>query len=117
MIFSQYVNHAHNEYLEVIFEGGVIAAIGIIFYLIILAVSVFGGGKNTFQKAALLSIVFLLVHSFVDYPLRTMALALTFAYLNAIVFHTGFGRGSNQEEVLAVERSGGQLLLPIEKVG
>jgi len=117
MIFGEYVNHAHNEYLEIIFEGGVIAAIGIISYLIILAVNVLGGGKNTFQKAALLSIVFLLVHSFVDYPLRTMALALTFAYLNAIVFHTGFGRGKNQEELLAVEHSGGQLLVPIEKVG
>ncbi|MEP9389873.1 O-antigen ligase family protein [Mesorhizobium sp. KR9-304] len=113
MIFSQYVNHAHNEYLEAIFEGGVIAGLAILFYLVVLAVSVFGGGKNTYQKAALLSIIFILVHSFVDYPLRTIALALTFAYLNAIVFHTGFGRRNNREELLAVEHNGGQLLVPI----
>lgn len=115
MIFSQYVNHAHNEYLEMIFEGGVIAALFIIIYLTVLAVAAFGGDRNTFQKAALLSIVFLLVHSFVDYPLRTMALALTFAYLNAIVFHTGVGLRDNREKLMAVEHNGEKILVPMQR--
>jgi hypothetical protein len=44
-----------------------------------------------------------------------MALALTFAYLNAIVFHTGVGQRDNREKLMAVEHNGGQLLVPIEK--
>lgn len=116
MIFRSYVNHAHNEYLEIIFEGGVISGVILIIYLIILWSAYVKGGRSPFQKAALLSILFLLVHSLVDYPLRTMALALTFAYLNAILFHTGFGpRLGKAKDLLEVQHNGEVLLVPIQR--
>ncbi len=115
MIFKQYVNHAHNEYLEVVFEGGMIAGLIILFYLMTLLSVYFNNVRNIFQMAALLSLIFLLIHSFVDYPLRTMALALTFAYLNAILIHTGFGlRMDKEKELLEVEHNGEKLLVPIQ---
>jgi len=40
------------------------------------------------RRAALLALLFLLVHSLVDYPLRTMALVTVFAMLNGIYFST-----------------------------
>jgi O-antigen ligase len=115
MIFREYVNHAHNEYLEIVFEGGVIFGLIIVFYLVTLSSIYFRGRYNLFQKSALLSVIFLLVHSFFDYPLRTMALAMTFAYLNAVLLHTGFGLRKNKEKVLLeVEHNGEKLLVPIQ---
>lgn len=90
MIFSEYVNHAHNDYLEIVFEGGIAAAVMVILYFILLAKSVERIRSDDFQKAALISTLFICAHSLVDYPLRTVALLLTFAYLNGIVFHSGF---------------------------
>ena len=64
---------------------------------------------------AILSVTFLLVHSLVDYPLRTMSLALSFALLNAIIFHAGrFARRTSARPALEVDLDGGRLLVPIE---
>jgi hypothetical protein len=43
-------------------------------------------GKRPLQRLALLSIVVILLHSLVDYPLRTMAVAMIFAFFNALFF-------------------------------
>ncbi|RWF26362.1 O-antigen ligase family protein [Mesorhizobium sp. M3A.F.Ca.ET.174.01.1.1] len=114
MIFSAYVNHAHNEYLEIAFEGGVIAAVLIALYLSLLLFAFAGIRRDSFQKAAFLSTAFLLVHSLVDYPLRTAALAMTFAYMNAIIFHRGFAEGRNQRpELVEVDHNGDKLFVPV----
>jgi hypothetical protein len=42
---------------------------------------------NLLQKAAALAVLFILVHSIVDYPLRTMAVAVAFMFFHAILFH------------------------------
>lgn len=90
MIFRDYVNHAHNDYLEIVFEGGILAAGVLALYIALLVGRMLEIRLGAFQKAAALAICFLLVHSLVDYPLRTFALALSFAYFNAILFHAGF---------------------------
>ncbi|MGX7872035.1 O-antigen ligase family protein [Mesorhizobium sp. ORM6] len=90
MIFKSFVNHAHNEYLEIALEGGLPAIIMVAGYVVLLLVSSLRIRAEPLQKAAFLSVSFLLVHSLVDYPLRTAALAMTFAYLNGIIFHKGF---------------------------
>ncbi|AZO75649.1 O-antigen ligase family protein [Mesorhizobium sp. M1D.F.Ca.ET.043.01.1.1] len=114
MIFRAYVNHAHNEYLELTFEGGVIAAILMAFYLFLLLVAFTRIRRDAFQKTALLSVVFLLVHSLADYPLRTAALAMAFAYMNAIIFHRGFAEGRNQRpELVEVDHNGDKLFVPV----
>jgi len=115
MIFKQYVNHAHNDYLEIVFEGGVVAAFLIAFYLLLLVSAFARNRREPLQRAAFLSVFFLLVHSLVDYPLRTMALAMTFAFMNAIIFHKGFAdRPAKKANMVEVDHNGGKLLVPVE---
>ena len=89
MIFNTYVNHAHNDYLELLFEGGFAAALLMIAFLLLFAHRAFKTMHLPLHKAATLSILFLLIHSVVDYPLRTLALALSFALFLGILFHRG----------------------------
>lgn len=115
MIFKQYVNHAHNEYLELAFEGGVISVLLMALYFILLFAALARVRRDPLQKAAFLSVSFLLIHSLVDYPLRTEALAMTFAYMNAIIFHKGFAaRSAQKNELIEVDHNGGKLFVPIE---
>ena len=94
-IRTQYINHAHNEYLELLLEGGVPALLGLLAYLFLLLRAAFAPA-TPLRTAALLGIFFLLVHSLVDYPLRTMAMALVFALLNAIVFSPALQRRASR---------------------
>ncbi|TIL55607.1 MAG: O-antigen ligase family protein [Mesorhizobium sp.] len=112
MIYSKYVNHAHNEYLEIVFEGGFAAIILMGFYLILLFQALTKGRRAPLQKAALLSVSFLLIHSLVDYPLRTEALAMTFAFMNAIIFHKGFA-ARQKSELIEIDHNGEKFLVPI----
>jgi hypothetical protein len=59
-------------------------------------------------------VAFLLVHSLVDYPLRTAALAMTFAYMNGIIFHRGFAERLSQKGVSTeAHRHDDNLLVPV----
>ncbi|WP_245469463.1 O-antigen ligase family protein, partial [Mesorhizobium sp. M7A.F.Ca.CA.002.03.2.1] len=82
MIFKPYVNHAHNDYLELALEGGAPVVFLVAAYAILLFAFSVTARRDPLQKMAFLSVSFLLVHSLVDYPLRTAALAMTFAYMN-----------------------------------
>ncbi|RWB32916.1 MAG: O-antigen ligase family protein [Mesorhizobium sp.] len=114
MIFKQYVNHAHNDYLEIAFEGGVVAILLMMFYFILLLAGLVRIRRDALQKAAFLSVSFLLIHSLVDYPLRTEALAMTFAYMNAIIFHKGFAdRLAQKNELIEIDHNGDKLFIPI----
>ncbi|MER8680383.1 O-antigen ligase family protein [Mesorhizobium sp. M1405] len=116
MIFSKYVNHAHNDYLEIAFEGGVLAALLMALYFVLLFVSFARIRRDPLQKAAFLAVSFLLIHSLVDYPLRTEALAMTFAFMNAIIFHKGFGdRLAQKSETIEIDHNGDKLFVPIGK--
>ncbi|MER9775591.1 O-antigen ligase family protein [Mesorhizobium sp. M0220] len=114
MIFKKYVNHAHNEYLEIVFEGGVPAILLMVGYFLLLLAALARVRRDPLQKAAFLSVSFLLLHSLVDYPLRTEALAMTFAYMNAIIFHKGFAeRLSRKSEMIEIDHNGDKLHVPI----
>lgn len=114
MIYRKYVNHAHNDYLELAFEGGIPAIVLIIGYFVLLFATLGRVRRDPLQKAAFLSVSFLLIHSLVDYPLRTEALAMTFAYMNAIIFHKGFEqRSSHKSEMMEIDHNGGKLFVPI----
>jgi O-antigen ligase len=86
MVHVQYVNHAHNDFLEVLLEGGVAAAFILGVYAVMVIVRAFKVGRRPLQRLALFSIIVILLHSLVDYPLRTMAIAMTFAFFNALFF-------------------------------
>jgi O-antigen ligase len=114
MIFKPYVNHAHNDYLELALEGGVPVVFLVAAYLILLFSSSVRARRDPLQKVAFLSVSFLLVHSLVDYPLRTAALAMTFAYMNGIIFHRGFAeRLSQKGGSTEAHRHDDNLLVPV----
>ncbi|TKD48553.1 MAG: O-antigen ligase domain-containing protein [Mesorhizobium sp.] len=114
MIFKKYVNHAHNEYLEIVFEGGALAVLLMALYFVMLFTTLTKIRRDPLQKAAFLSVSFLLIHSLVDYPLRTEALAMTFAFMNAIIFHKGFAdRLAQKNELIEIDHNGDKLFVPI----
>ncbi len=78
-----YVNHAHNDWLELLLEGGLPIAcviLAFLFWYISCTVTVWRAAKGSiYAKAAGISIALILIHSFVDYPLRSPALMVFFA--------------------------------------
>lgn len=86
-----YVNHAHNDWLELWLEGGVPALLVAGAFLAWLAASIGRSWKQgesldwLLVRAASISIILLLLHSVVDYPLRTTALAALFAFCCALI--------------------------------
>lgn len=112
MIFKPYVNHAHNDFLELALEGGAPVVFLVAAYSVLLFAFSLAARRDPLQKMAFLSVSFLLVHSLVDYPMRTAALAMTFAYMNGIIFHKGFaGRLSQRGE--STEAHDDNLLVPV----
>lgn len=85
------VNHAHNDYLELWLEAGwpFVAAATILIGLA--AWAAFGAWRSTdarsslLAKAASISLLLVLLHSSLDYPLRTTAHQAVFALLLAVL--------------------------------
>ena len=94
-IIAVFANHAHNEYLEIALEGGLPAILLLVAYLALLGFGLMRAAMPPLRRAAYCAIAFLLIHSLVDYPLRTMALALAFALLNGIVFSSAWSQKSH----------------------
>lgn len=84
-----FVNHAHNDYLELIVEGGAAAAALIILFLAwwaAVAVRTWRAtGSDIYARAASIASATLLLHSLVDYPLRTAALSALFGMCLALM--------------------------------
>ncbi len=113
MIFRTYVNHVHNDFLEVAFEGGILA-MGLMALYGLCVLARLRHRLDPLQRAAFLSIVFILLHSSIDYPLRTMAIAVTFALLNGIYFHRlPLFKPLSRDEAIEVRHNGDTILVPI----
>ncbi|MEZ5851431.1 MAG: O-antigen ligase family protein [Hyphomicrobiaceae bacterium] len=96
-LIVSYVNRAHNDFLESFLEVGVFAPVALVVFalwLVSRARDISGGlsaqrrgleNMADLQFAALLAILLLLAHSWVDYPLRTGTLAALFAFLCALL--------------------------------
>lgn len=80
-----YINHAHNDFLELILEGGLPALCALLSIFGLLVVSMFRKGGEPLAAFSLVAFVSCLIHSVVDYPLRTFALALIACLLLAII--------------------------------
>jgi len=88
-----FVNRAHNDYLEWVFDGGIIAAVLI---LLVLALYVYQWSRvytreewsrgRYLQVGAGISLLLLGLHEIVDYNLYTPANQLVFAFLAGIFF-------------------------------
>ena len=90
-----YVNHAHNDLLEVWLEAGVagLAFIGAFVLWLLRRIYVLWwrnastGFRETdllLARAASIAVLLLLMHSLVDYPLRTGAMMTLFAFVCAL---------------------------------
>ena len=78
-----YVNHAHNDYLEIAVELGlpglVLVALFLLWWARRAAAAWRPAEGNVYARAASIASATLLVHSLVDFPLRTAAIAALFA--------------------------------------
>jgi O-antigen ligase len=84
------LNHAHNDFIELVLEGGLPAIALLCIFFGILAVAAvnlvrkrYGLDRALVSLAAAIAIVLVLIFSLVDYPLRMPAISCTFAVLCA----------------------------------
>jgi O-antigen ligase len=87
-VISAYVNHAHNDYLELFVEGGLPALLLIALFLVWWGARVRDAWREDggrLARAATIASAAILGHSLVDFPLRTSAIAGIFAFCLAIM--------------------------------
>lgn len=91
LVSNTYLNHAHNDYLELWFEAGWLglAVLGVFaVWVVWRSVAVWsqaaGRGQGLAQAASVV-VILLALHSVVDYPLRTPAMAAVFALMCALL--------------------------------
>jgi O-antigen ligase len=88
-VTPEYVIHAHNDYAELVLELGIAGALVTVAFLIWWAVAVKAawriGGGGPYARAAAISSAVILVHSLVDFPLRTAAISASFAMCLALL--------------------------------
>jgi O-antigen ligase len=84
-----YVNHAHSDYIEIAVETGVagilLLALFLGWWLMTLRRTVTAPNASLFARAGLIGSAAILLHSLVDYPLRTSALSAAFAFCLAVM--------------------------------
>lgn len=89
----QYVNHTHSELTQIVIEGGVVALLLLLLFLVWFAVRCWKAWRRQerspeqLAEARLYTILLVLplVGSITDYPLRTPLMACTFAALAALL--------------------------------
>lgn len=91
---GMFINRAHNDYLEWVMEGGIVAALIILAFLAIYllrALRVWQRGEwRTFkfmQVGAGIGLFAMILHTFVDFNLHIPANQIYFAFLAALFFH------------------------------
>lgn len=97
------INHAHNDYAELILELGVAGIILIFAFLAWWVVSVWRvwsfGDFGPFAQAASIASGAVLVHSIVDFPLRTAAISAVFAMCLALLTERPKGRDADRPDL------------------
>lgn len=81
-----YLNNAHNDYLQLVIEAGVFAVVGLAIFFAKMAPRLSAAYRAQAGSSMVLprllganAIVLCLIHSVVDYPLRTAAISVVFA--------------------------------------
>jgi O-antigen ligase len=87
-VTGTYVNHAHNDVIELFVEGGVPAMLLLGAFLLWWSRRAFQVWRQTDRqvaKAATIASAAILAHSLVDYPLRTPGMAAIFAFCISVM--------------------------------
>ena len=109
-ILSTYINHAHNDWIELYLEAGwpaLIVLAGFLVWFVKAATTAWltRSANSAIDRglacAASISILVMLLHSLVDYPLRTTALSSLFALCCALLIAPVPQREFNIEGVSA----------------
>jgi O-antigen ligase len=94
-VVPQYINHAHNDYLELFLEGGIPAAWLLLCFLAIVALALVHSSKSgrpaerrLINFGAVAGMLLIMLFSLVDFPLRMLALSGPFALLLAVLLPT-----------------------------
>lgn len=88
-VTTVYVNHAHNDYAELVLETGVPGMIVLALFFLWWSGAVSRAwsfvAADPYARAASIASAAVLIHSFVDFPLRTAAISATFAMCLALL--------------------------------
>ena len=91
-VTATFVAKAHNDYLQVIMEGGLLGGALLVFALYWYGSTFFkiwgksrGGSKVALRKFASVAVLAIMLHSIVDYPARTPAIAAVFGLCIALM--------------------------------
>jgi O-antigen ligase len=91
-----FVNHAHNDYVEYLFEGGLIAAVVILLFLVMyvrawprLLKLPRWGTLSFMQAGAGLGLLLMALHGLTEYNWHIPANAIYFALMAGVFFHRG----------------------------
>ena len=91
-LLPYFINRAHNDGLETLFEGGAGSLLLLLGFIAWLGASTYrafvreGAVKGRQARAGVIAIWLLLIHSLWDYPLRTIALETLFCFCVALQF-------------------------------
>lgn len=98
---AQFVNHAHNDYIEFIFEGGLPALVVIVMFVMLYARrwpsllrGVQWGTLHFMQVGAGISLFLMALHSLTDFNLHIPANAIYFALMAGVFFHRNEQNGN-----------------------
>jgi O-antigen ligase len=93
-VFQGFANRAHNDLAEFLLEAGLPGAVAILafslwlgsrFYRVLIKPDRANPTQLALDRASLIAVTLLVLHSLVDYPLRTGALSAVFAFFCAIL--------------------------------
>jgi O-antigen ligase len=105
-VTNVYVVHAHNEYVEVGLELGLPGVALMVLFLVWWGVAVWRAWRTAearpFPRAAAVASATVLVHSLVDFPLRTAAIAACFAMCLGLLAD---GRAAEPQERAVLRRT------------
>lgn len=104
-LMDTYINNAHNEYAQWWLEGGVLSLLAMLVALIAILKALVSllrqhadSSARTCGIAAILGIGVVLLHSTVDYPLRTQALMAVFAVLSGVAIAAASSGSSTEAD-------------------
>jgi O-antigen ligase len=113
-VVPQYINHAHNDFLEILLEGGLPAAFLILAFFVLIALALLRWSKSEksaerplVNLGAATAILLVLLFSLVDFPLRMPALSGPFALLFAALLPTRVSQvNADGRDLAVVDRTG-----------
>lgn len=123
-VVPQYINHAHNDLLEVLLEGGVPAAILFLAFIGLIGWALFKGRNATrvaerplVNLGAAAAILTIMLFSLVDFPLRMPALSAPFAMLFAALLPTSIApQRAEGRDLALVQRKRPEVIVVTGKI-